>query len=227
MSIPAIPIERIYPDPNNIRGDLGDLTELAASITEVGLLQPIVVRPLRERFVIVDGHRRYEAAIIAGLTALPCLASRAKDRGGVLEVMLAAAMHKALTPTEQGRAFERLRDTGLSVTEIAARTGYSRSTVSDRLALIELPEEVLAQVDDRTITAADAVAIAKELRAGRSGSAPHRQTRSAWFRDTHPLAQFVRDRCTHMQTRRPIGGAGCGQCWEAAIRADERLRSTR
>lgn len=222
MSIPVIPIARIYPNRANVRDDLGDVTELAASIKAVGLLQPIVVRPEGDgRFTIVDGHRRYEAALIAGLDVLPCLATRAKDRGAQLEVMLAAAMHKTLEPVEQAHAFARLRDTGLSVADVAHRTGYSPSTISARLAIANLPPRAQQMVAAKEITVADAASLARQLRAGGSASARHREARSVYLTGTHRLAATVKARCTHLDSRRPVGGVGCGQCWEQVIRDDE------
>lgn len=223
MSIPRIPIDRIRPNTANIRTKLGDLDELAASILAVGLLQPLVVRPDGHgKFVLVDGHRRFHAARRAGLTALPCLASKAEDETGQIGVMLAAAMHKQLEPVEQAQAFTALRNRGLSVADIARRTGYSTATVSGRLLLADLPDETQEMVREGQISVTDATTLARQIRASGRGSAPVRESRPAWFAPTHRLARAVQDTCTHTDVRPVVGRSGCGPCWESAIRADER-----
>lgn len=227
MSIPAIPIGRIVPNPGNIRDDLGDLSELGASIRAVGLLQPIVVRPDGHgRFIIIDGHRRYEAARAIGLDVLPCLASKAQDAAGQIEVMLAAAMHKALEPVEQARAFKSLRNRGLSVSDIARRTGYSSTTVSGRLMLADLPDEVQDAVAGGELPIGKATDLARQVRAKAAGATRVAGgQRPAWFGPAHRLARRVQDACTHTDVRAVVGRSGCGQCWEEAIRGDERAHS--
>jgi len=215
-----IPLERIHPNPANIRADLGDLTELAASIREVGLLQPLVVTQHRDGWLILDGHRRYAAAKQAGAQALPCLASKHGDVDGQLSTMLAAAMHKQLEPLDQARAFARLRARRVTVAEIARRTGYSTSTVQQRLLLIDLPDEVQDMVTGGQITLAEATRLARDVRQHGAGSAhTGAPRRPAWFGPTHRLAATVRAACTHLDRHR-YGGQGCGQCWEAALLGD-------
>src|SRR5690606_15871429 len=139
VSLTPVPIDKIHPDRHNIREDLADVEALAESIKAVGLLQPLVVRPrVGGGFTIIDGHRRYQAALIAGVPALPCLMSKTGRSGGGTEVvvMLAAAMHQALTPIEAARAFGKLERRGMTPGEIARATGYSTRTVRDRLALL-------------------------------------------------------------------------------------------
>lgn len=224
MTLPMIPIERIHQNTANIRGDLGDLTELAASIREVGLLQPLVVTPSGDGWLILDGHRRHAAAKLAGARALPCLASKRGDVDGQISTMLAAAMHKQLEPIDQARAFARLRARRMTVANIARRTGYSTSTVQQRLLLIDLPDEVQQMVATGKVGLGEATRLAREVRDRGSGSTRHRVARgAAWFGRTHRLAATVRAACDHDE-RTKVGGVGCGQCWEAGIRADERDR---
>lgn len=225
MSIPVVPIERIYPDPRNIRASLQGIPELAASIKARGLLQPIVVRPRPGGgFTVVDGHRRLEAAILAGLSALPCLAVRTTGRGDgdVLMVMLAAAMHQRLTPTEQAEAFRRLERRGMTATEIAEATGYSLRTVRDRLLWLDLPAEARRMQERGDLTVEQTTDLARQVARTRTGATTAAAPRPAHFDAAHPLYGTVRELCGHRTVRRMVGGAGCGQCWEAAIRADER-----
>ncbi|MBD5787124.1 ParB/RepB/Spo0J family partition protein [Cellulosimicrobium terreum] len=221
----AIPVELIHPNPANVRTDLGNLDELAASLRAVGLLQPLVVtkRPAGG-WTIVDGHRRYQAALLAGVRALPCVARREGDDGANTAVMLAAAMHKQLSPLEQADAFARLRRRGMSASTIAARTGYSAATVRARLALLDLPAEARAMVVTGQLSTTDATQLARQVRRDGVGAARTVQRRSGWLTGTHRLAAAVREACTHSDGRVLVGGVGCGQCWEDVVRADELVR---
>jgi len=109
-----------------------------------GVLQPILVAPRTvdgsEIYVVLDGNRRLAAARTAGFPALPCLITSEDSRESTTATMLAAAMHKQLSPLEQGRAFRDLLNSGLNVSQIATRTGYSLATVRDRMRLVNLPD---------------------------------------------------------------------------------------
>ena len=220
--LPQIPIERIRPNPRNVRADLGDLTELAASIRMHGLLQPLVVQQAQGGWLILDGHRRHAAALLAGALALPCIGVRAGDDDHQDTVMLAAAMHKSLTPLEQARAFRRLRQRGLTVSEIAKRTGYTPRTVGARLSLLTLPAEAQEMVEDKTLTVAAATDLARQVKAeGRGETRVPTVQREIHFGAAHPLAGPASTACSHLDTRQRVGVA-CGQCWEQVIRDHER-----
>lgn len=222
----SIPLDRLRPHPDNIRDDLGDLTELATSIATRGLLQPLVVAPAGKSFLILDGHRRYAAAKIAGVPAVPCLAVKPGDVARDTAVMLAAAMHKALTPLERGRAFRALRRRGLSTAEIARQSGYSAATVASGLLLADLPPEAQDMVATGELTATAGVQMAREVRRAPSSTPQHVGPRASWLNPDHRLASMVRNSCSH-DGRLRIGGIGCGQCWEDAIRFDERDKAAR
>lgn len=222
----AIPIDQVYPNRANVRDDLGDLTELTASVKARGIQQPLVVtRRPAGGWTLVDGHRRYEAAVLAGATVVPCVATKAGSSQQQLAVMLAAAMHKSLTPLEQAKAFGRLREQGESATSIASQTGYTVRTVRDRLALLDLPADAQAMLRDKKLTTAAAVDLAKEVRARRSGTVTVKAKRSAWFGKPHPMAVAAAARCDHADTRVMVGAIACGQCWEHVLRADELQRA--
>lgn len=212
-----IPVDQLHPNPANIRADLGDLTELTASIRAVGLLQPLVVvpRPRGGGWTVIDGHRRLAAAKAAGAAALPCLAAKATDADQQVTLMLAAAMHRELDALDQAEAFRALRNRGLTVGEIARRTGYSPATVNARLTLTSLPAEARDMVRHREITVTQAVSLA------RTGTTHTKK--AAYFTGKHRLAARVRELCAHGTLRTLVGGVGCGQCWEEAIR-EEALR---
>ncbi|MDQ2624969.1 MAG: hypothetical protein M3Y20_07400, partial [Actinomycetota bacterium] len=131
------------------------------------------------------------------------------------------AMHQALTPLEAARAFQQLERRGMTPGDIAEATGYSLRTVRDRLALLALPAQALRMVETGDLSTKDATSLAREVRATGTGSTTKRAPKPAHFNPGHPLYATVRRDCEHRSTRSLVGGAGCGQCWENAIRDDE------
>lgn len=221
ISMRVLRTEVIKPSRGNVRKNMGDLTELAASIKIHGLLQPIIVTPMPGGYELVDGERRYRAALLAHVPALPALIVSAQSRQRTIAVMLATAMHKTLDPIEQAKAFHALREEGLTVAAVSQQTGYSTATISARLLLLGLPEELQDLVSDKQITVTAATELAKQVKATGSGSTSTHQ-HSAWLRPHHRLAGAARDACDHHDTRVIVGTVACGQCWEDTIRADER-----
>jgi ParB family chromosome partitioning protein len=137
-------VEHIFPHPRNPRKALGDLTELAASITENGLKQPLTVIPLVDKpdstseFTVVIGHRRLAAATAAGLTSLPCFIEEMDEREQIHTMLLENMQRKELTPLEEAEGFQYALDLGDSFDELAEKTGLSKSTVRHRVKLLEL-----------------------------------------------------------------------------------------
>jgi len=215
-----VPLADLTANPGNVRDHLDGIEELAASIRANGLLQPLIVNQRGSRLVVTDGHRRLAAARLAGVPALLCIVTAGADEQRVTTTMLAAAMHRELRPIEQARAFDRLKRSGVPTSQIAQSTGYSINLIRQRLLLLELPEEAQGMVEDETLTIGQATTLAKQVRAKKSGSVPAKGARSAWLTKSHALALSVS--CDHGDRRTIIGGVACGQCWEAAIRADER-----
>jgi ParB family chromosome partitioning protein len=137
------PIDRIDPNPNQPRQVMGDLSELIASIAEKGILEPLVVRQRGERFQIVAGERRYQAAVQIGLRELPVVI-RDVDETEMLELALIENLQrKDLTPFEESEALEGLAERcGYTHEDLARRLGKSRTSVTESLALNGMPEEV-------------------------------------------------------------------------------------
>jgi ParB family chromosome partitioning protein len=138
-----IPIDRIDPNPHQPRQVMGDLAELIASITEKGIIEPLVVRPRGERFQIVAGERRYQAAVQVGLRELPAVI-RDVDETEMLELALIENLQrKDLTPFEESEALQGLAEScGYTHEDLARRLGKSRTSVTESLALNAMPEEV-------------------------------------------------------------------------------------
>lgn len=221
----TLPLAAIHPDQGNIRSELGDVTDLVASIRANGILQPLLVRRSGSTYVLLDGHRRHAAARLAGLHEAPVIVAADRAAHAKTATMLAAALHAALTPLEQARAFKHLRDIeGMSTVQIAKATGYGTGTIRDRLVLLDLPAPAQQLVADKTLSLTSATDLARQAKTTGHGSVPANQRRTAYLTGAHPLAQAARDQCSevHRTHRSLVGGIACGQCWEAAIRADER-----
>jgi ParB family chromosome partitioning protein len=139
-----LPVENIYPNPFQPRMKPDqDLEELAASIRENGVIQPIVVRKRPDGFELIVGERRLRAAKLAGLTRIP---SVVKDvsQPQMLELALIENIQRSdLDPIEAALAYKRLADEfNLKHEEIADKVGKSRSTVTNALRLLQLPQKV-------------------------------------------------------------------------------------
>lgn len=222
----SVPLALIDANPANVREDLGELGELARSIRSQGLLQPVLLAPSgkgRDRFVLLDGHRRRAAASLAGLEKLPALITdRAGTKDEVVATMLAASMHRQLAPMEQARAFRALRQAGVSIDEIAATTGFSSTTIRRRLDWMLLPESVQEMVGKGEVSRGQADDLARQVKTRRSGTTSTGRRAGCHLNSAHRLADVVREKCSHGQTRALLGQVGCSRCWEAAIREDER-----
>ena len=139
------------------------LEALAESLRRHGMMQPIVVTAADEgRFEILAGERRWRAAQLAGLKSVPVvLREGVRDGGERLELALIENIQREdLDPIERAQACERLLETyGLTQEQVAERLGYQRSTVANLVRLLELPEEIQADVSRETITAGHARAL--------------------------------------------------------------------
>lgn len=144
-----IPIELVEPDPSQPRTEIGDLTDLKASIREHGIIQPVIVSavPGEERFRIIAGERRYTAAKELGLAEIPCVV-RSVDEHRRLEVQLIENLHrKGFTPVEEANAYRRLREEfNLSQRQLADRLGKSVATINQTLRILSLPEDILSDL---------------------------------------------------------------------------------
>lgn len=141
----TLQLNAIQPNPRQPRGQFNEeqLEELAHSLREVGMLQPIVVRPAGGadgRYEIVAGERRYRAARLAGLEEVPAVVRTTHD-GDLLTEALVENIHRAdLNPLEEAAAFQQLLDDfGVTHEQLAAKLGKSRPAISNALRLLTLP----------------------------------------------------------------------------------------
>jgi ParB family chromosome partitioning protein len=156
--VAEVPLEHLQPNPQQPRRRFDEeaLRELSDSITRHGLLQPLVVSEAgRDRYVIVAGERRWRAARLAGLKAVPVVIRERLADSDQLELALVENLQRRdLTPLEEARAFDHLRSSlGLSQGEIASRVGMDRSTVANSLRLLKLGEEIQELVESGRLSA--------------------------------------------------------------------------
>ncbi len=129
-----IPIDQIDPNPNQPRQVMGDLSELIASIAEKGIIEPLVVRQRGDRFQIIAGERRYQAAVQAGLRELPVVIREVDDTEVIELALIENLQRKDLTPFEEAEALHGLADRcGYTHEDLARRLGKSR-TLDHRVA---------------------------------------------------------------------------------------------
>jgi ParB family transcriptional regulator, chromosome partitioning protein len=140
-----IALDQIDPNPEQPRTEFGDLTELTASIAEKGVLEPLLVKPIRStgRWMIIAGERRWRAAREAGLLEVPCVEMEV-DEGTVAEIALIENMQrKDLTVWEEADGLLALCDRfGYTHEEVARKVGKSRSTVTEALSIAAIPADV-------------------------------------------------------------------------------------
>src|SRR5262244_1592716 len=139
----VIPIDKLDPNPDQPRSEIGDLTELTASIKEKGVLEPLLVKPTFGRWMIIAGERRWRAAKTAGLTEVPCIEMDVDD-SAVAEIALIENMQrKDLTPWEEADGLRALSERfGYTHEEVARKVGKSRSTVTEALSIATIPESI-------------------------------------------------------------------------------------
>ncbi|MDO5535213.1 MAG: ParB/RepB/Spo0J family partition protein [Propionibacteriaceae bacterium] len=158
--IQTLLVDQIDPHPNNPRRDLGDLTELAASIQALGILQPLVVVPNEDRYRVVIGHRRLAAARMAGLVEVPTHVETSLTDSEQVQLMLVENVQRDdLTPVEEAAGYQQLLDLGMKVTMIAKRTGRPRKTVDARLQLLGLPDVAQEKVHARQLSLEEAAVL--------------------------------------------------------------------
>ena len=139
-----LPIDKLDANPDQPRREIGDLTELTASIKEKGVLEPLLVKPMRTgRWTIIAGERRWRAGTAAGLTEVPCIEMDV-DESEVAEIALIENMQrKDLTPWEEADGLRALCERfGYTHEEVAKKVGKSRSTVTEALSIAAIPEEI-------------------------------------------------------------------------------------
>ena len=135
------------------------LAELAQSIRDKGILQPLLVRPRGEHFEIVAGERRWRAAQLAGLSEVPVIIRDLADRDALEIAIVENLQREDLGPLEEARAYQTLLDQGLNQEGVAKAVGKGRSTIANALRLLSLPEAALNALENGEISAGHARAV--------------------------------------------------------------------
>src|SRR6202047_2085640 len=150
-----IPVDQIRPNPDQPRKALGDLRELSESIREKGVLEPLLVRvvPREDCYYIISGERRYHASRAAGLNEVPCI-EKVADDAETLEIgLIENIQRKDLTPFEEAEGLQRLA-TQFEYTheDVAKKIGRARSSVTETLSLLNIPEALRKRCAEQGIT---------------------------------------------------------------------------
>lgn len=150
-----IPISQLQASINQPRTifDESSIKELAISIQENGLIQPIVVRPYQGSYQIVAGERRYRACQLLQLEMIPCIVENYSDIEKAKVAMIENIQRENLTPIEEARAYDiLLKEYHLTQSELAKQVGKQQSTIANKLRLLNLDSTIQEALKDRTIT---------------------------------------------------------------------------
>ncbi len=161
-AVSRVALDRIDPNPSQPRTEFEPIAmqELADSIRAHGIIQPLVVRRKGERFEIIAGERRWRAARMARLLEVPVAILDLAD-SQILEVALIENIQRSdLNPIEVAQALERLQESGMSHDALALSTGKDRSTITNLLRLLKLPEDVRTLIAERRLSLSHAKVVA-------------------------------------------------------------------
>ena len=150
-----VPIEDIIPNrfQPRLNFDENGLKELSASIKEHGIIQPLVLRRLGDKYEIIAGERRYKAAKMAGLTGVPAIISKLDDRRSAEVAIVENVQRRDLSSIEEAKSYKALLDKGyLTQEELAKKMGLSQSAISNKLRLLALSESVQNALMDGKIS---------------------------------------------------------------------------
>ena len=145
QNVMQIPIDEIIPNRFQPRLQFDDrgLEELASSIKQHGIIQPLVLRRVNDKYEIIAGERRYKAATMAGLTTVPAVIANIDDNKSAEVAIVENVQRRDLSPIEEARSYKNLLDKGyLTQAELAKRMGLSQSAIANKLRLLNLDEEV-------------------------------------------------------------------------------------
>lgn len=157
-----IAVDKIVRNPKQPRThfDESELSDLSASIEQVGVLQPIIVRPVGKGYEIIAGERRYQAARRVGLKTVPAIVKEIDDDASLELALIENIQRSDLNSIEEARAYkELLARTGMTQEQLSKKISKSRSAISNALRLLDLPEEVQQLVFDGSLSAGHARAI--------------------------------------------------------------------
>ena len=139
-----IPLENIVPNPRQARSELGSMDELMASVKSKGILEPILVRPIEDRYEIIAGERRYVAAKRVGLKEIPCIEMHVEDNEAMELALIENLQRKDLDAFEEAHGLKALIDIyGYTHAQISEKIGKARSTITEVINLSKIPKEII------------------------------------------------------------------------------------
>jgi ParB family chromosome partitioning protein len=157
-----LPIDSIVPNPHQprVHFDEESLSDLTASIREIGVIQPVLVRPVGDHYELLAGERRWRAARRAGLATVPAVVRATDDLGSVERALIENLHRQDLTPLEEAAAYQQLiEDFSLTHEQVASRVGKSRSAITNTLRLMSLPPSIQHLLADGRLSAGHARAL--------------------------------------------------------------------
>jgi ParB family chromosome partitioning protein len=157
-----LPLDQVFPNPDQPRTAMDEdrITELAASIKQVGVLQPVIVRPRDAGYQIIAGERRWRAARVAGLETIPVRIMHADEIQSLELALIENLQRLDLNPVEEARGYRKLlSEYDMTQAELAEKVSKSRSAITNALRLLDLPEEVLGFLYDGRLSAGHARAV--------------------------------------------------------------------
>jgi len=163
MEFRLLPLDKVYANPNQPRKifDKQALEELAQSIRENGVLQPVLVRSIGEKFQIVSGERRFRASKLAGMKKIPAVIRKLNEEKTMLAGLIENIQRQDLNSIEEARTLrDIILNFGLTHDQLAEKVGCSRSALTNRLRLLQLPSDVQTMVIDGRISAGHAKMLA-------------------------------------------------------------------
>ena len=164
LDVTYVPMDKIAANPSQPRKYFKDeaLEELSGSIKEYGVLQPILLRDDGKAYTIIAGERRYKAAKLAGLEKIPAIIKTMDSREVALIALVENVQREDLNFLEEARAYKRLMDDfGLTQVEIAEKMNKKQSTISNKIRLLSLPDEIQSSILENNLTERHARALLK------------------------------------------------------------------
>lgn len=162
QQLTEIHIDSIEPNPHQPRQQFDDkaLSELAQSIREHGIVQPVIVTRDKDRYRLVVGERRWRAARIAGLPSIPAVVNELTDSEQTELALVENLQREDLNPVEEAQAYQQLMELyGWTQDTVATRIGKSRPAVANAIRLLKLPAEIIADLSSGALSAGHARAI--------------------------------------------------------------------
>jgi ParB family chromosome partitioning protein len=226
-----VPLDSIVPNPHQprVHFDEESLTELAASIREIGVLQPVLVRPTENGYELLAGERRWRAARRAGLDMIPAVIRQTDDLGSIERALIENLHRQDLSPLEEAAAYQQLiEDFQFTHDQVASRVGKSRSAISNTLRLMSLPPSIQHLLADGRLSAGHAKALLGTPDRAFQEQLARRAALEAW--SVRAVEEAVRDRSSGLSPvldAPEVNGdtAAAGRGSTTATRSPSRLRA--